>query len=81
MLGHAYSLKRWTVYMLAINLAATAALAGGTKKVLTRDQVEKKDTWATEDIFPNVKAWEIEYVRLEKEIVTLFNEKMAEFPP
>jgi len=65
------------VFMLAVFLATGPARAGesGEKKVLTRDQVEKKYTWATEDIFPDVKSWEAEYARLEKEIGTLAKAK------
>ncbi|MCB9850277.1 MAG: oligoendopeptidase F [Phycisphaerales bacterium] len=53
--------------MLAVLLCANSAPAG-EKKVLTRDEVAKKDTWATEDIFPNAEAWEAEFKRLEGEI-------------
>ena len=28
------------------------------KRIPTRDEVRKEDTWATEDIFPSDEAWE-----------------------
>jgi len=61
------------ILMLAVSYAAGPARAGddGEKKVLTRDQVEQKYTWATENIFPDVKAWEAEYAKLEKAIPEL----------
>jgi oligoendopeptidase F len=62
--------KKWKGCMLAALMAAAPIANGGTK-VLTRDQVAQKDTWATEDIFPNVAAWETEFKRLEQEIAKL----------
>lgn len=56
--------------MSAVLLTASPA-RGEEQKVLTRDQVEKKYTWATEAIFPDVAAWEKEYARLDQEIAKL----------
>ncbi len=63
------SFREWTVLMLMF--CFTAAATGEEQKVLTRDQVAKEDTWATEQIFPNVAAWKSEYQRLEQEIAKL----------
>jgi len=38
------------------------------KKVLERGEVEKKYTWETEGVFPNVAVWEAEYAAVEKRV-------------
>src|SRR5262245_61754145 len=50
-----------------------SAIAGGSawaeekeSNVQERSEIQKKYTWATENIFPDVKAWEAEYAALEK---------------
>ncbi len=47
-------------------LAQEQAGQEGTKKVPERSEIEKKYTWAVENIFPNKEAWEVEYNEVQK---------------
>lgn len=67
MLSQKPRMLQWETLMLALCFVP-AAVHGEAKKVLGRSEVEKKHTWATEEIFADVKAWQAEYGRLEKEI-------------
>jgi len=59
--------KRIIIMALVFGPAAGIAWADEKeKKVPERSEIEKKYTWATENIFPDTKAWEAEYAALEK---------------
>ncbi|MBI1826357.1 MAG: oligoendopeptidase F [Planctomycetes bacterium] len=59
---------KWTTMMVLVlgPVAGPAWAEEKEKKVPERSEIEKKYTWATENIFPDVKAWEAEYAALEK---------------
>jgi oligoendopeptidase F len=61
---------------------ATLARATETAKVPERSEIDKKYLWATEEIFPNVEAWQKEYAALEKKIGDLaaFKGTLSEGP-
>ncbi|UCE59966.1 MAG: oligoendopeptidase F [Phycisphaerales bacterium] len=58
----------WMAFgMIPLLFACTdTANAGETKKVRERSEIEQKHLWATENIFPNVEAWEAEFAAVEK---------------
>ncbi len=62
------AIRGW-VGVVAIGLTAvlsTAAVAEDTGKVRDRSEIETKYLWATENIFPNIEAWEEEFKAVDK---------------
>ncbi len=61
---------------------AFVARANETTRVPERSEIDKKYLWATEEIFPNVEAWQKEYAALENKIGDLaaFKGTLSEGP-
>ena len=49
-------------------MAPLGAANGDEQKVLERNEVEKKYTWATENIYPDLDAWERDFTAVEKDL-------------
>lgn len=74
---HNYGLK---ILMTTILMLTTAnALNADEKKVPERNEIDKKYTWATETIFPDLNAWEKAFAQVDGDIPQLaeFQGKLA----
>jgi len=70
---HPAILHRWFNLVLSGIVLTVAAVtrAQEAQKVPERAEIDTKYLWATEQIFPDVEAWEAEYAAIEKETEAL----------